>query len=154
MHATDRPTWVALAATVGPAGRSPIGPGTMGALAAIPLGIAVDLLAWPLRILLVSALIWLSLWVTRLYLAGETRHDPQEIVIDELAGCTVALAFAPLAPLWFAVAFVLFRAFDIIKPWPINLLEKHEGAFGVVADDIAAGLLSGVITLLLSSFFG
>ena len=145
--------WVALAATVGPAGRSPIAPGTMGALAAIPLGVAVDLLPLPFRILAVSALILASLWVTRLYLAGETRKDPQEIVIDELAGCTVAFAFAPLAPLWFAVAFVLFRAFDILKPWPINLLEKREGAFGVVADDIAAGLFSGVITLLLSSLW-
>jgi phosphatidylglycerophosphatase A len=146
---SDRPRWATLGATVGPAGRSPIAPGTLGALAAIPIGIAFGLLDLPLRILCLALLSLAALAVTHAYLQGETRHDPQEIVVDELAGCAVALAFVPIDPTWFAVAFVLFRVADIVKPWPIDRLERLPGALGVVADDIAAGALSGTLSLLL-----
>jgi phosphatidylglycerophosphatase A len=73
------------------------------------------------------------------------REDPPECVIDELAGQWLACALAPLSLPAFAAAFVLFRLFDIWKPWPISAAEKLPGGLGVMADDMIAGLFAGVL---------
>lgn len=81
-------------------------------------------------------------------------HDHPGINFDEVAGQLIACAMAPLDWRWFLSAFVLFRLFDIAKPWPIRWLDRHcGGGLGIMADDIAAGIVAGVLiwgfTLLL-----
>ena len=72
--------------------------------------------------------------------------DHSSIVIDEVAGILVALAFVPHSALAYFGAFVLFRLFDIWKPWPISWLDKNiKGGFGILLDDLIAGLFAGVI---------
>mgnify|MGYP006139536463 CR=1 FL=1 len=68
------------------------------------------------------------------------KEDPKEVVIDEVAGQGIALLFCPLAWQWFLVAFVLFRFFDILKPWPVGWADKNlHGGIGIMADDLIAG---------------
>lgn len=80
------------------------------------------------------------------------RGDPSQVVIDEVAGQAVTLALLPAA-VWqhqagsgLLLGFVLFRVFDIAKPWPIGWLERLPGSLGIMADDLAAGLVAGLIT--------
>ncbi len=89
--------------------------------------------------------------------ARRGRHDPGPVVVDEVAGQWLAyLAALPLLPpglpLWRAVAggFLLFRAFDIVKPWPVRRLERLPGGLGIVADDLAAGLEAGLALALVA----
>lgn len=77
-------------------------------------------------------------------------RDPKEVVADETAGQAIALLAVPLvaSPLaavaWIGAAFLLFRAFDIAKPWPANALQRIPGAWGVLLDDVAAGAYAGI----------
>ncbi len=80
------------------------------------------------------------------------RGDPSQVVIDEVAGQAVTLALLPVA-VWehqagsgLLLGFVMFRVFDIAKPWPIGWLERLPGSLGIMADDVAAGLVAGLIT--------
>ncbi len=79
------------------------------------------------------------------YLENAKQNDPREIVIDEFLGMIIALLFVPHSVGAVGGAFVLFRIFDIITPPPISRLESWEGAKGVMADDIAAGLIANVL---------
>lgn len=79
----------------------------------------------------------------------ELGPDASAITIDEVAGMLIALAAAPPTPAGYALAFLLFRALDILKPRPLRALHRIPGGLGVVADDVAAGLSAGVLLLLL-----
>lgn len=71
------------------------------------------------------------------------KEDPKEVVIDEVAGQGIALLFCPLAWQWFVAAFILFRIFDVLKPWPVGWADKNlHGGVGIMADDVLAGLIS------------
>jgi phosphatidylglycerophosphatase A len=74
-------------------------------------------------------------------------RDPSRVTIDEWVGCWIACMAAPPAIPWLAAAFLLFRLFDILKPWPVSFLDRMEGSAGVVLDDIAAGLMAAVVLL-------
>ena len=104
----------------------------------LALAIAVGLLAVP---------------ISGAYAKKIGREDPSDCVIDELAGQWLACAFAPLTWQGYALAFVLFRLFDMTKLWPVSAAEKLHGGFGIVADDMVAGAMAGVI-LLLAAHFG
>ncbi len=91
----------------------------------------------------------IGIWACGDHVRATGREDPSECVIDELAGQWLACAFAPLTLPGFALAFALFRLFDILKPWPVGPAEKAPGGLGVMLDDMVAGLLAGVIVLLL-----
>ena len=72
--------------------------------------------------------------------------DPSEVVHDEIVGCLIAMFIVPYGVGWAIAAFVLFRLFDIFKPWPVNWVERRaKGAWGVIGDDVVAGLLAGVV---------
>jgi phosphatidylglycerophosphatase A len=73
------------------------------------------------------------------------KTDPKECVIDELAGQWIACAFAPLSPVAYLLAFILFRAFDITKIWPVSRAERLHGGLGIMADDVVAALMAGAI---------
>lgn len=128
-------------------------PGSWGTLAALPFGIGLLLLGGPWLLLLsIAALIPIAFWSVRRYqaLSPTAPDDPSEIVIDEALGMWIALLIAPVSPLSVLYAFVLFRFFDILKPWPVSYFDqKWKGPAGIIADDIMAGLyamacLSGV----------
>jgi phosphatidylglycerophosphatase A len=91
-----------------------------------------------------------GIWACGDHVRATGRDDPSECVIDELAGQWLACAgicFTPIYPsvASFALAFLLFRLFDILKPWPISAAEKLPGGMGVMADDMLAGLAAGII---------
>jgi phosphatidylglycerophosphatase A len=78
----------------------------------------------------------------------ELGRDARCITVDEVAGMLVALAGAPATPAGFAAAFLLFRVFDVLKPWPAARLQDAPGGVGVVADDLAAGVLAAAAVAL------
>jgi phosphatidylglycerophosphatase A len=132
-------------------GRVPVAPGTVASVVAV-------LLAWPIALLggrvlvLVAAVLATAIggWASELYARESHSDDPPECVVDELAGQWIACAFAPMSFLAFMAALALFRFFDVVKPWPISRLENLPGGLGVMADDIGAGVASGIIIALLA----
>jgi len=136
-------------------GLAPKAPGTFGTLAALPIywRLLADLAPW------VFALITLLTFVLGVYVCEKTSqdlgvHDHGGIVIDEWVGMWITLFLLPKSLFWLALAFVLFRFFDIIKPWPIKWLDQHvKGGFGIMIDDVLAGVmawlvLQGILLLL------
>lgn len=130
-------------------GLSPRAPGTFGTLAALPFWYLLAQLALiPLLALLVFA------FIAGVYICGKTSedlkvHDHGGIVWDEFVGVWVTLLFVPFSWIGLLAAFVLFRIFDIWKPWPIKILDKKvHGGFGIMIDDLIAGLFAGVLLWL------
>lgn len=135
-----------LVATWGGSGLVPKAPGTMGTLAALPLawlGVWAGP-AWHLALLVgVTGAGW---WATDRICRRWQRHDPGEVVVDEVAGYLLATLALPLSWPWLGGAFLLFRLLDIAKPWPIGWLDRRvPGAAGVMADDLAAGLITALL---------
>lgn len=134
-------------------GLSPKAPGTMGTLAAIPFFLLMqDLPAtYYILVLLVSSILGV-------YLCGRTAddlqvHDHPGIVWDEFVGYWLTMFMAPSGWLWVVIGFVLFRIFDILKPWPISWLDKRvAGGFGIMVDDLLAGVFALVCLQLLARF--
>ena len=143
--------WTVLAAW-GPCGFSPVAPGTVGTAGAVPLAWAVARLAPATAALVGLALLALAVVATER--AG--RHwqvvDASPIVIDEVIGYLVTMAFVPFTWPAAAAGFLLFRACDILKPWPASAFDRIENALGVVLDDVAAGLWAGAGLWLLARF--
>ena len=99
----------------------------------------------------------IGVWACGDHVRATGRDDPSECVIDELAGQWLACAgvcfdFAPATAAQFALAFLLFRLFDILKPWPISAAEKLPGGMGVMADDMLAGLAAAIICAAVQYF--
>ena len=92
-------------------------------------------------------LVWLlALWVCKkVQFKGYTGHDNPKIVIDEIAGYVTAMAFVPKSAGFLAAAFVLFRLFDTTKPLFVKTFDRMENAFGVVFDDVAAGIMANIV---------
>lgn len=134
-------------------GLSPFAPGTMGTLAAIPFAVVLKTLP-----LLVYAPLLAALFVLGIYLCDVTerrlgQHDPGGIVWDEMVAYWLTVMFLPVHWAWFLAAFVLFRIFDILKPWPIRLVERRfGGGLGIMLDDIVAALYAMLILFLAGSF--
>jgi phosphatidylglycerophosphatase A len=141
----DSPLWARVISTVGGAGLSPVAPGTMGALVALPFAKALGRLGPWGKLASVGAVTAVSWWGVAAYLEGRDDVDPQEIVADELVGCLIAMALVPATLPWTLGAFALFRAFDIVKPGPVGWAERElEGAASVMGDDIVAGVMAGL----------
>ena len=126
-------------------GLSPVAPGTVGTIVAMPcwLLITQSSLLWQLGIV-VSAFM-LGVYVSERACKKLGTHDHGSIVWDEFVGLWVALVFVPVTWLNLLLGFVLFRFFDIVKPWPIKWLDKKVGGgLGVMIDDVVAGLFAGL----------
>ncbi len=149
--------WATLIATFCGIGHLRPGPGTWASAATVVLWAAIAYLTpLPLR---TAVAIALALLVTLLGIPAATRvarasatKDPQFVVIDEVAGQLIALVAVPLAWKTFLAGFILFRAFDIIKPPPVRQLEKFPDGAGIVLDDVAAGIFAFVGMHLLLHF--
>lgn len=132
-------------------GAAPKAPGTVGTLAAIPLFLLIQPLAlhWYALVLVIT-------FVIGIYLCGKTSkdmgvHDHGGIVWDEFVGYWVTMFAAPAGWLWILIGFVLFRLFDIAKPWPISWADKKvHGGFGIMLDDLLAGLMALAVLQLLA----
>lgn len=137
-------------ATVFGAGLTPKGSGTAGAVATLPLAYLLARLELLPRIAALIAITAFSVYATAQYLKYEKRVlDPKEVVVDELAGVAIAIAFVPWTLFHVTGAFVLFRIFDIWKPGPIRTVEHRlPGAWGVMFDDVLAGLFAGTLMLI------
>jgi phosphatidylglycerophosphatase A len=152
------PLWATLVATFFGIGRLRPGPGTWGSAAtALLWAVLASVLAAPLR---TPAAIALALLLTLIGIPAATqvarscgKKDPQFVVIDEAAGQLVALIAVPLGWKSFLAGFILFRAFDILKPPPVRQLEALPEGTGIVLDDIAAGLYA-LVTMHLLLHFG
>lgn len=139
-------TPVRLVATFFGAGTFPAASGTFGSMVALPFGIALLQIPAPFGrlalLLAVTGVLALGVWASARYCAATEQPDSGEVVIDEVAGQWLALVFAAPDNAWhFLAAFLLFRFFDIAKPWPASWAQDHlPGGWGVMMDDIVAGL--------------
>jgi phosphatidylglycerophosphatase A len=151
------PLWASVVATFFGAGRMKPGPGTWGSLATVLVWAMVSHLLptqWilPLNIFLAALVIALGIPAATRVARASGLKDPQFIVIDETAGQLITLIGAPLAWKSFLAGFILFRAFDIVKPFPLRQLEKLPEGTGIVVDDVAAGLYALAVMQLLLHF--
>jgi phosphatidylglycerophosphatase A len=135
------------------AGLSRYAPGTVGTLVAVPFAVLLKQLP--------SSLFWpavAALFLGGVYLCGAAsrmlgRHDPGNIVWDEMVGYWLTVAFLPMTWAWWLAAFATFRFFDILKPWPIRLLERRfGGGLGIMLDDVLAALYAMLVLAALQTF--
>lgn len=130
-----------LVATFFGAGRWPWGPGTAGTLATLPFVAGLWWYGtWPIHAAAALAAIVIGLWASRDAPRLFGAKDPGCIVIDEVAGTLIATLAVPPSALALVAAFALFRAADIAKPWPCDRLQSLPGAWGIMVDDLVAGL--------------
>jgi phosphatidylglycerophosphatase A len=141
-------------ATLGGLGRAPRAPGTIASFVTLVAAWFLAGIGGQGLVLFASiAAMAIGGWAAEHYARERATADPPDCVIDEMAGQFLACAFAPRALLAYALAFLLFRALDIFKPWPIGAAEKFHGGIGIVADDAVAGLLAGFAIVLLVQVF-
>jgi phosphatidylglycerophosphatase A len=130
-------------------GLAPVAPGTFGSLVGLAFAVAVAPLGLSWNVALVAAAVVAGIWICG---EGARRlgvHDHPAIVWDEVAGMTITMLAAP--PTWWgaALAFVLFRLFDIAKPWPIREVDHGmTGGLGIMLDDVMAGIMAAGLLLL------
>lgn len=128
-------------------------PGTAASVVALPIAWLIAYLGGRFALLLAGILVFaIGAWASELYTAETKRFDPSECVIDEVAGQWITCAFALVSLPSYALAFLLFRAFDILKPWPINMTERLHGGLGIMADDLAAAIIAGAIIVAITRF--
>ena len=138
----DKGWWWYVATWFG-CGRSPFVSGTVGSLGALPFAWVIQSWGGNLALFIASVAIFLiGCKASDLYLHFTgCEHDPKEIVVDEVAGQWLLLSFLYQSWPSYVAGFVLFRAFDIVKPWPVSLADERIGeGFGVMFDDISAAL--------------
>lgn len=131
-------------------------PGTWGSIAALPFAWLIQDLWGPLGLLTAAAIATaLGIWAAGIYCDRSGENDPQRIVVDEIAGQWLTLAAAAMTLGDFALGFILFRLFDILKPWPANWADRSlHGGWGVVLDDVAAGGYAALCLLAVRYFVG
>ena len=132
------------------AGLLPVAPGTWGSIAALPF-------AWLMlefgssRLLFIAAILmfFVGWWAAYRYMRYTDAKDPKEVVVDEVSGQWLALVFADPRVWWhWLLGFAVFRLFDIVKPWPIDLIDRRTSAFAVMADDTLASAYALVVFAL------
>ena len=132
----------------------PYAPGTWGTLAAFFISAIIGFL-FEKETQIIFIFITLSVFVLGVIVSAEAEkesreHDPAWIVIDEFAGSFAVFCFVPVSYLSLSVGFLFFRIFDIYKPWPINLSQNLHGGWGIMTDDILAGIYAGTVLLMLN----
>jgi phosphatidylglycerophosphatase A len=138
------------------AGLLPLMPGTWGSLAALPCAWAIRSLWGADGLAIAAAIIFVvGCWSAATVAKASAKKDPSAIVIDEVAAQWFALLPAPLDPGSYAVAFLLFRVFDIWKPWPVRWADRHVGGgLGIMLDDLLAAIYAALMLLVLQGIAG
>ena len=136
-------------------GKVPLAPGTFGSILGLPLCFLLDKIQLSAAIAAVLLIIALATWIADAAERILGRPDPGCIVIDEIAGMAVTLIGLPFNPTTVAVGFILFRILDILKPFPIRVIDKRlPGGLGIVADDVIAGIFSNFLLRILLFILG
>lgn len=132
-------------------GALPVAPGTFGTLVAIPIYLLMEPLSLWLYLAIVTGITVLGVWLCHVTSRDLGVHDHPGIVWDEIAGYLITMIAAPTGWLWVLLGFVLFRIFDIIKPWPIGWADRQvSGGLGIMLDDVLAAVYAW---LLLQAIF-
>lgn len=138
---------VALAvATFGYVGFFPIAPGTAGSLAALVLFAFIRWVGVPaLELAAIPVVLIIGIWAANLAEAALEQKDPGPVVIDEVLGMLITLVWLPVSLLGVFAGFLLFRLFDIVKPYPAGRLEHLHGGLGIMLDDAMAGVYAWLV---------
>jgi phosphatidylglycerophosphatase A len=129
-------------------GLSPKAPGTLGSLVAVPFAWLIARETGNAGLLAAAAVLFFVGWAAAARTCRTLGKDPREIVVDEASGQWLTLAAAPLDPWFYLAGFVLFRLFDIWKPWPVSWADRTIiGGFGTMIDDTLAAIYAGAILL-------
>ena len=142
-----------LIATAFGCGRSPLAPGTVGSLPGLAMAWGLSTLGGPWAVaaaLVVVAVV--GTWAAEGAVAHFQDSDPRQVVVDEVAGQMMTLLFVVPTPRTLVAGFLLFRVFDILKPYPAGALERLPGGTGVMADDLAAGIYANLVLHALIRF--
>jgi len=131
------------------AGFSPFAPGTVGTMVAIPMELLFSSIFSPVYELTILTFFFFSSWIAEKAQNHWEKKDDQRIVIDEIMGYFLTMLWIPKTLLFISVGFLLFRLLDIVKPFPCRQLEKVRGGFGVVLDDVFAGIYANVALQIL-----
>ena len=150
-HPLGLPFWhpaVILATWFG-IGLLPTAPGSWASLAALPFAWGIGSLFGFAGLATASAVaFFVGWWASGIVARASTVKDPGPVVIDEIAGQWLVLLAAPLDPLAYALAFLLFRVFDTWKPWPARWADRHvKGGLGIVLDDLLAAVYAVLVLL-------
>lgn len=138
-------TLARLIATAGYCGTVPVAPGTAGSAAGVAL---LVLVRWTgsavLELLVLGALVATGVWAASAAERDYGQTDPPAVVIDEVAGMWLTLLWLPVGWVGTLAGFLAFRLFDIVKPYPARAAERLPGGWGVMADDLVAGVYAAV----------
>ena len=150
----DCPRWASLTATFFGIGHIKPGPGTWGSASTVILWAVLahfvaPAMRWPVALGLAVLVTLVGIPAATRVARAYGKKDPQFVVIDEVAGQLIALIAAPYSWRSFLAGFILFRAFDIVKPPPVRQLERLPEGTGIVLDDVAAGFFAFVVMQLL-----
>ena len=129
-------------------GKIPFFPGSFASLSILPI-------IWVIKnnqsteffLIVIAIYLIISYFLIKVCISNESNKDPSYIVVDEHLGQAVTLLFCDEVFIEYLFAFLLFRFFDILKPFPINYFDNIKNPFGVIGDDILAGIISGLIIL-------
>lgn len=123
--------------------------GTWGTIATLPFVIPIWIFSGKVGLIAFLVLVFiLGMKASAVFEKETNTHDSGLIVVDEVIGFTIALLVVPFDSMWIFIAFLGFRSFDTIKPWPISWVDKNtKGAWGVIADDIAAGIATAIVLI-------
>jgi len=146
-------SFITLLVTFGYIGKVKYIPGTIGSFAGLLVGaVIIKLTNYNVFMSCFFILTVISIFAVDEYLKSSKNLDPQEVVVDEVLGQWIAIAFIPFNFKSFLIAFILFRFFDISKIYPINKIEKIKGYLGVIGDDLFAGIITAIIILTLTYY--
>jgi len=135
-------------------GYSPVAPGTLGTLLAIPVYYFLSNISSPIYEITLIGFFFLSVWISENAEIFFRKKDDPRIVIDEMMGFLITMLWVPKTILFVTIGFFLFRFFDILKPFPIRHLEKRlKGGLGVVLDDVMAGVYANIILHLVGRIY-
>ena len=135
-------------------GLAPKAPGTFGTLVAIPLYWLMKDLSLGLYLAITIIAFIAGIWICQQSADWLGKDDPSAVVWDEIVGYMVTMIAAPTGWQWMLAGFLLFRFFDILKPWPISWADqKLHGGLGIMVDDVIAGLFSLIILQALTTVY-
>ncbi|NOY66858.1 MAG: phosphatidylglycerophosphatase A [Gammaproteobacteria bacterium] len=131
-------------------GAAPFAPGTFGTLIGLPVYWLMQDLGIQWYLLVTLFLFLLGVWICDSTAKALGVHDHAGIVWDEVVGYVITMTLAPAGWVWWLIGFLLFRFFDIVKPWPIKVLDQRVGGgFGIMIDDVLAGIFAAICLQLL-----
>lgn len=126
------------------AGYAPQAPGTFGSAVGLVLWFVLPSVLW-VQAVAIALVCVAGVWSGTVAEQHFNRRDPGQVVVDEVAGMMVTLLLNPVSGIgWLVAAFLLFRAVDIVKPFPVNVLERLPGGAGIMADDVMAGVYANL----------